>query len=626
MNASGIRYPGSVRWVLKRGQFCLAVLLVLLVCATMGAGIYFKQTFVVFVFGVWLCVEYLLHLLQGETRARGPLQSLEIQSLIELFEKQDKESRELLDEKINQLLLEGEINPYERRLVERLRQLSDLRGFVFHAKKGRCFLREAFVFTRRVEEIIDSGAFETEQSPQGGSYAIQDITESATVVADLYWKLYECSKGTHPELTVISRELFFRIFDEPFDIDAARILIERLTDCMQRDRGLPFLILNLIRKGEWKSARRLTMELLREYEAVEMDEEIRSSLYWTSEIHWFARENKALLADHESCIRYLYHLCFTTPDRAGFLEIDSQFFSQFEFVNELAQEGFLFKETLIEKILGLWKEQEGYFDGVFVDVLATMTQQKSKIYDKMENWERFWRRERENFSKEYLYVVEGNLSYSAGRFEDARVCYERALEFDPRLRPASLNLLFCYARLKQTHAHDALAERILQDKSLFPGSLYVIGDSWLLVGDKEKADIYYNELIKFEGWEKKADYYKSTFCFEHGLHQQALDYAKKAHDQNPQDKKVSYHLSVCYNAVGEKGRALDMVREFGEAPQWLAFYRFTLERDVGDDLEASRTLLRLPLDYFQDEEEFEAAIEFAKSRKDLTLLRHLKRK
>lgn len=600
------------------------MLLVLLVSATMGAGIYFKQTFVVFVFGAWLCVEYLLHRLQRETRAQGPLPSLEIQSLIELFEKVDKES-ELLDEKINQLLLESEVNPYERRLLERLRQLSDLRGLAFHPKKGRRYLREAFTFTRLAAENNDSAEKEPERSP-GGSYAIQDITESATVVADLYWKLYECAKGTHPELTTISRQLFFRVFDEPFDTDAARLLIEKLTDCMQRDRGLPFLILNLIRKGEWESARRLTMELLREYESVEMDEEIRSGLYWTSEIHWFARENKTLLSDYESCVRYLYHLCFTNPDRAGFLEIDSQFFSQFEFVNELAQEGFLFKETLIEKILGLWKEQEGYFDMVFVDVLATMTQQKSKIYDNRENWEMFWRRERENFSKEYLYVVEGNLCYAAGQFEDARVCYERALQFNPRLRPALLNLLFCHARLRQTHAHEILTERILQDKSLFPCSLYVIGDSWLLLGDREKADIYYNELIKFEGWEKKADYYKSTFCFEHGLHQQALHYAKKAHDQNPRDRKVSYHLSVCYNAVGEKGMALDMVRELAPAPQWLAFYRFTLERDVGDDLEASRTLLRLPLDYFQDEEEFEAAIEFAKSRKDLTLLRHLKRK
>ena len=69
-----------------------------------------------------------------------------------------------------------------------------------------------------------------------------------------------------------------------------------------------------------------------------------------------------------------------------------------------------------------------------------MTQQKSKIYDEWETWDRFWKRESDNFSRDYLYVVEGNLCYSRGLYEDASACYEKALKLNPKLRSALLIL------------------------------------------------------------------------------------------------------------------------------------------------------------------------------------------
>ncbi|MBI4406040.1 MAG: hypothetical protein HY537_17915, partial [Deltaproteobacteria bacterium] len=91
-------------------------------------------------------------------------------------------------------------------------------------------------------------------------------------------------------------------------------------------------------------------------------------------------------------------------------------------------------------------------------------------------------------------------------------------------------------------------------------------------------------------------------------------------------RKSAIRLSLCYNAVGEKDRALDMVKTMPEGPQWLNYYRFTLERDVGQLSQASETLLKIPTDYFQDPEELEAAVDFAKNRQDLVLLRHLVKK
>jgi tetratricopeptide (TPR) repeat protein len=255
-----------------------------------------------------------------------------------------------------------------------------------------------------------------------------------------------------------------------------------------------------------------------------------------------------------------------------------------------------------------------------------MTHKSSKIYDERETWERFWKREAFDFCRDYLYVVEGNLSYARGQYEDARMYYEKALKISPALRPALLNVIFAYAKLGEEDMHKTMVERLMQDKSLRPSSLYVIANSYILLGKAKESDTYYEELQKVSGWDRKCDYYRSTFCFENGLYEKALEFARRAYKLSPEDSSIRYHLSLCFNAVGEKDQALNMVKGLSEAPQWLNYYKFTLQRDSGYEQEASETLLTIPSDYFQDPDELEAAVDFARSRKDLVLLRHLRHK
>jgi tetratricopeptide (TPR) repeat protein len=146
------------------------------------------------------------------------------------------------------------------------------------------------------------------------------------------------------------------------------------------------------------------------------------------------------------------------------------------------------------------------------------------------------------------------------------------------------------------------------------------------LGDEARAEAYYEQLEEQPGWALKTEYYKSTFCYENGLYELALQFARRAHRKNPTDSAINYHLSLCYNALGEKDEALAMVKRMGEAPQWLNYYRFTLERDAGRHSEASETLLRIPSEYFEDPDEWEEALDFARGQKDLTLLRHLKKR
>lgn len=449
-----------------------------------------------------------------------------------------------------------------------------------------------------------------------------EIAEASAHVASLFWKVLNAARDTNSRVSKPARKLLEIASGRPFEQAQTESWVETLTDSVQRNGGISFLLLNLIKRGDWELAKPLGQKLLTS--DLPIEEESRACLYWLSELHWFTHQNIAI-TDFESTIRYLYHLCFTNPERAGFLEIDSQFFSQFENVNELAKEGFLFKEELIERVFVLWTEQNQFFDDVFKNSLQVLTRQRNKIYQDRLTWHQWWVREKDGFEAEYLFLVEGNLFYSRRDFKEAGEFYAKALQCDPHLRPALLNSLFALAQQRKEKEHGRLVEEILSLKSLAPHSLSVIGNSFLLLDRDEEAQKFYDELRAFEGWGKKVDYYQATFCFENGLFEKALRFAKKAHEINPQDMSVSFHLSQCLNAVGEKNAALEILKKIGHAgPQWLRYYQFTLERDAGRLGDAYQTLLQIPTEYFDDPDELEAALDFAKHSSDLNLLRRLK--
>lgn len=599
--------------------------LALLVLVTLSAGIYFHHYFVLGLFSAWIAAELILWRFYARWKGIAEITSSRfhsLSSLLWLYGKIDTVNEHIVNQKILELNLIGTLTEPEKKWLERLRDLVVLKNLAFGpASSGKKGLRQAFILNDPSSKNNES---KNKYLRIDTSVSFQDITESANYVADLYWKLYDTASGGYPELTIRAKELYSQIFGGTFQVEKAHSVISKVTDAMQRDQGIPFLLLSLVNNRDHKAAREINQRILTE--GIELDLEGASPIYWLCEITWFVEEGPQLISDFESTIRYLYHLCFVNPGRAGFLEIDSQFFSQFEVVSELSQEALLFREVLIEKIFDLWRTQEGPFDSVFRHVLEVMTNRASKIYDNRESWEIFWNREKSVFDRDYLYVVEGNLSYAKGRYDDAKICYEKALKINPNLRSALLNLVFCYARLRLNDKHQELAQKITSDRSLQPAALFVAGNSYLLVGNEEEAERYYSMLTEIEGWDIKIDYYKSTFCYENGLFALALRFAKKAHHLNPNDASTSYNLSLCYNAVGEKERALDLLQVMPESPEWLNYYRFTLERDSGRLHEASNTLLNIPQDYFEDPEELEAALDFARHRQDLVLLRHLRRK
>ncbi len=544
-------------------------------------------------------------------------------ALIALFSRSDEASETLLAEKFSQLQFQGDLTEYELKALDRLRDIMALRSLNFAAPgKGKTRLRQGFVV--RAQTNVFSGEAETNLEYAFNS---QDITESATVVAKLYWKLFDTCTGTLPELQPLARQLYFLLFGVPFEPESGRARILRLTDALQRDSGVPFLILNLLRQGALHEARLVGRLLLADGLELE-DPDRASALYWLTEIAWFQNAWGSERLTHEATLRFLYHLCFTSPDRAGFLEIDSPFFSEFETVSELAHEALTYRETLVESLLALWEVYDGEFDPIFQKSFETLVGRASKIYDHRASWEKLWRRSQESFSRDYLFVVEGNQCYLAGMYADAAECFETALEITPGLRAALSNLAIVYAKLGRVSELRQIAEQIQNDRRFGNTGLLQLGDAYLLAGLQDEAEVFFEDLRHSAGSDSSIDYAVSTFCALHGLSDLAVEYAQRAFELAPEDAAVAYHLSLCLEAAGQKEKALLILKQVKVESEGdsLHYYRFTLERDLGNDAEAAATLIQVSRDFLESEGQWEEALRFAKMRQDIGLLRHLKQK
>ncbi len=591
-------------------------LLGLLVISTISIGIYYKHYFVVLVFGVWLGIEALLYQLKKNFHRPKDVLFLKhfkrLKYILSALKVADPENESKIAASIMKLPYRTE----DTKTINELKNLVKLRELSFG--KGKTGEKNLLYFFLNKKLDTINIAFPN-------SFSITDISEASSILSTLYWHLYEIAANPSNELSKIAREIYFLIFDETFEINKSKINIENITDSLQRDGGLSYLILNLLKFKRFNDSKKLSQLLLTK--ELKIGDELRSTLYWLNEIYWFINDSSISIKDFQTTIRYLYHLCFTNPDRAGFLEIDSQFFPEFDTVNEIAREGFLFKETLIDELIILWKNFENSFNPIFSTVLKVLTNEKNKIYDSPYMYEKFWNKEKENFSKEYLLTIEGNLYYFYNQFEEARELYERSISISPLLRSANLNLLFCYAKLGDTINHERLIEHLMTNFDNEPTLISAIGNSFLLMNNEEKSEEFYSQLP--HSWKIKSDYYRSTFCYNQGLFEKALYYAKRAFELNPNDSATNYHLSLCFSAVGEKKSALDVLNVachkmiLAKEEQWLKYYRFTLERDVGLHQQAISTLLKISPDYFDDPEELENLIKYAKDHKNLQLVKKL---
>ncbi len=590
----------------------------LVVCiAVVIAGVWSGQYLAVALVLIWFMVESRLQVTSVDSQLGG------FATWLTLYGKTDALSVRMLDSHIRDLRLCPGTPKEQIGRLEQLRVLSELRSHLFGKDRGERLigLKAAFIYCR-TQKWLGEVTLE--------SLGASDIVDAATHTAQLYWKLYDAA-STDSSLKTHARQLYQEIFEIPFETMSARHAIEHLTDRMQHMGGVPYVVLNLLALGRKSSASSLMRGLVTS--EAQTDDPTQSTLYWMAEVMAF---DKTISLDFEGGIRNLYQLCLVAPEKAEMLEVDSLYFSQLLDLNEMAREGFLFKESFVDSVMELWAEfhcegvnpVEGvkHFDDVFSKTLANVLGVSNKIYDNQSAWSRYWQSHRDRFCREYLWVVEGNLSYGARDFKVALECYDEALKLDSGLVVASLNRVLTLAQLKRKDEHE-LAVREIVDSASFqdPRGLYFCADSYLLLGMRSAADELFDRLRKLPGWEKKVDYYASEFCLDNELIEPAVSFAEAALYCDPESSLARFHLSKVYRASGDEVRALKVLGGIETPPHWMNFYRFTLERDAGLHQAASDTLKTLPRDYFQEQSDLDAAMEFARSHQDMALLRQLKR-
>ncbi|MBY0369122.1 hypothetical protein K2X33_00450, partial [bacterium] len=183
-----------------------------------------------------------------------------------------------------------------------------------------------------------------------------------------------------------------------------------------------------------------------------------------------------------------------------------------------------------------------------------------------------------------------------------------------------------YARMGNAEALEALVEETMS-RAVAPTVLATIGNAYLLLGELDSADALYERLAAQPGWENRADFYRSQFCYQNGLFEEALSSALIARAAKPEDAAVAYHLSLCFDALGKKQEAWESIEVLElEGLDWLRFYRFQLERDLGKTAEAVHTLRGISLEFFEEPADYDAALAFARESQDFDLMRHLRKK
>ncbi len=497
-----------------------------------------------------------------------------------------------------------------------LAQLLKLRGLAFGKGEGAEDLFKILLLPLGKKRQIDF--IETDLEDQT-SLDLEGIERDVTAVSALLENLERCC-SRRDELGSFARELYLNLFDVAWTEGTQ---LGSLIRTIRSHHGILWLLTQTIKAGYIANAKCWAVDLLGQKEF--LGEQTATALYWMVELHWFAHDRTLQLKDVETGIRYLYHVCFTNPDRTGVLEIDSHFYSQFDKVNELAREAFVFKEVLIDCLLELWSENESQFSFLFQKLFEGIFQVEHRTYRTLTAWRGYWKKEKEKILHEELSLVEGNIYFYEGHYGEALHFYQQALEVRPTSRAALYNSLFCYAKLGDWTSHSKVANHAIE--FFAPNSLAVVANSFLLGGKENMAREIAMELRGVMGWDQKVDYYLSSFAYEQRLYPVALEYALKAVESNPHSATFSYHLSLCYQAMGAQKKALEALKQVSSLPdlEWLHYYRFTLERDAGLTEEATQTLLGISVDYFEDPEERETALEFARLQRNFVLLRHLKK-
>ncbi|OGL42117.1 MAG: hypothetical protein A3C43_08625 [Candidatus Schekmanbacteria bacterium RIFCSPHIGHO2_02_FULL_38_11] len=162
-----------------------------------------------------------------------------------------------------------------------------------------------------------------------------------------------------------------------------------------------------------------------------------------------------------------------------------------------------------------------------------------------------------------LYFSKGLLAFDEGRFDEAAIEFEKALQIDSENPNILFQLGKTYNRLKSFDESVEPLEKALKINPQIKGINYESGVAYFNTGEFEKALNEFDITIEKEPERGEGYYYKALSLFRLDKWNDAITYLQKALELVPEYKlSIHYYLGVSYSRVEENEKAL---KEFAEA-------------------------------------------------------------
>lgn len=162
-----------------------------------------------------------------------------------------------------------------------------------------------------------------------------------------------------------------------------------------------------------------------------------------------------------------------------------------------------------------------------------------------------------------LYFSKGLLAFDEGKFEEAAIEFEKALQIEPENPNILFQLGKTYNRLKEFDESAEPLQKALKIDPQLKGINYELGVAYFNTGEFEKASNELDITIKNEPEKGEAYYYKGLSFFRLDKWKDSITFLQKALDIVPEYKlSIHYYLGVSYSRIEENEKAL---KEFEEA-------------------------------------------------------------
>jgi tetratricopeptide (TPR) repeat protein len=150
----------------------------------------------------------------------------------------------------------------------------------------------------------------------------------------------------------------------------------------------------------------------------------------------------------------------------------------------------------------------------------------------------------------------GILALHQGNYAAAETSYKKALEVEPALTTAYVNLADLYRMLNRDQEGEQLLRDAIARSPDMAAVHYALGLNLVRKGNHEAAMKFLEEAARLEPANARYAYVYGVGLHSTGKRQEAIDYMEGALKENPFDRDLLYSLSTFNQELGNREKAL----------------------------------------------------------------------